>query len=88
MAPFTLSGRPQTQSSISRSIELSRSAQKHWQQTSLAERARICENAVAYFESKQNQIAEEIAWQMGDLSHLPAAGKWPGGTRPSYDCHC
>lgn len=51
--------------SISQSIELSHSAQKHWQQTSLAERARICENAVAYFESKQNQIAEEIAWQMG-----------------------
>ena len=51
--------------SISQSIELSRSAQKHWQQTSLAERARICENAVAYFESKQNQIAEELAWQMG-----------------------
>ena len=51
--------------SISQFIELSRLAQKQWQQTSLVERAQICENAVAYFESKQNQIAAEIAWQMG-----------------------
>ena len=51
--------------SILQSIELACLAQKQWQQTSLVERARICENAVAYFESKQPQIAEEIAWQMG-----------------------
>ena len=50
---------------ISQSIELSRLAQKQWQRTSLVERARICESAVAYFETKQAQIAEEIAWQMG-----------------------
>ena len=51
--------------SITQSIELSRSAQKQWQQTSIDERARICEAAVQYFEEKQTQIAEEIAWQMG-----------------------
>ena len=51
--------------SVLQSIELSCLAQKQWQQTSLVERARICESAVAYFESKQTQIAEEIAWQMG-----------------------
>jgi len=51
--------------SIAQSIELSRSAQKQWQQTSLTKRARICESAVQYFEAKQAQIAEEIAWQMG-----------------------
>ena len=50
---------------ITQSIELSRSAQKQWQQTSINERARICEAAVQYFEEKQTQIAEEIAWQMG-----------------------
>lgn len=50
---------------ITQSIELSRSAQKQWQQTSIDERARICEAAVQYFEEKQTQIAEEIAWQMG-----------------------
>ena len=50
---------------ITQSIELSRSAQKQWQQTSIDERARICEAAIQYFEEKQTQIAEEIAWQMG-----------------------
>lgn len=50
---------------ITQSIELSRSAQKQWQQTSIDERARICEAAVQYFEEKQTQIEEEIAWQMG-----------------------
>src|SRR6056300_1264523 len=50
---------------ITQSIELSRSAQKQWQQTSIDERGRICEAAVQYFEEKQTQIAEEIAWQMG-----------------------
>lgn len=50
---------------ITQSIELSRSAQKQWRQTSIDERARICEAAVQYFEEKQTQIAEEIAWQMG-----------------------
>jgi len=50
---------------IAQSIELSRSAQRQWQKTSLAERGRICELAVQYFEQRQDQIAEEIAWQMG-----------------------
>jgi acyl-CoA reductase-like NAD-dependent aldehyde dehydrogenase len=50
---------------IAQSIELSHSAQKQWQQTSLLERSMVCERAVNYFESKQAQIAEEIAWQMG-----------------------
>jgi len=50
---------------ITQSIELSRSAQKQWRQTSIDERAKICEAAVQYFEEKQTQIAEEIAWQMG-----------------------
>ena len=51
--------------SISQFIELSRLAQKQWQQISLVERARICQSAVAYFKSKQTQIVEEITWQMG-----------------------
>jgi len=50
---------------ITQSIELSRSAQKQWRQTSIDERAKICEAAVQYFEEKQTHIAEEIAWQMG-----------------------
>ena len=50
---------------IGQSIELSHSAQKQWQQASLSERSRVCEQAVKYFELKQAQIAEEIAWQMG-----------------------
>lgn len=54
-----------TEQEIEQSIALSRSAQKQWQTTSIAERACICELAVRYFESNQAQIAEEISWQMG-----------------------
>ena len=50
---------------IQKSIESSRIAQKLWRETSLAERAKICERMVLYFESKQEQISEEISWQMG-----------------------
>ncbi len=50
---------------IAQSIALSRSAQNRWQTTSLEERAAICELAVQYFESREQQIAAEITWQMG-----------------------
>ena len=50
---------------IQKAIELSRTAQTIWQKAPLAERTKICERAVLYFESKQDQIAEEISWQMG-----------------------
>ena len=50
---------------IQKSIESSRIAQRLWRETSLAERAKICERMVLYFESKQEQISEEISWQMG-----------------------
>ena len=70
--------------SISQSIELSRLAQKQWQQTSLVEWARICESAVAYFESKQTQIAEEIAWQMGRPVAFAGVALELGGKDPAY----
>jgi acyl-CoA reductase-like NAD-dependent aldehyde dehydrogenase len=54
-----------TAGDLQQSIELSRSAQRAWQATSLVERAQICEKAAQYFESRQSQIAEELAWQMG-----------------------
>ncbi|GJM13389.1 MAG: aldehyde dehydrogenase [Pseudohongiella sp.] len=50
---------------IEQSIALSRSAQKQWQQTTLEERATICELAVQYFEARATQIGEEITRQMG-----------------------
>ncbi|MFL2851286.1 MAG: aldehyde dehydrogenase family protein [Pseudohongiellaceae bacterium] len=50
---------------LEKSVESSRVAQKQWQEVSISERAEICEKAVMYFESKQDQIAEEISWQMG-----------------------
>jgi len=50
---------------VEQSIALSRSAQRQWQATSLAQRAEICETAVQYFESNRELIAEEICWQMG-----------------------
>ena len=50
---------------LEKSVELSRAAQKQWQEVSISERAEICEKAVMYFESKQDQIADEISWQMG-----------------------
>ena len=52
-------------SEIKQAIERSRTAQKQWRETSIQERAEVCEKAVCYFESKQAQIAEEISWQMG-----------------------
>ncbi|PCI07063.1 aldehyde dehydrogenase [bacterium] len=54
-----------SESDIEQSIVLSRSAQRQWQLTSIDDRAAICELAVQYFESRRDQIAEEITWQMG-----------------------
>ena len=52
---------------IQKSIESSRIAQKLWRETSLAERAKICERMVLYFESKQEQISEEISGRWAAL---------------------
>ena len=54
-----------SESDLKQSIALSRSAQRQWQKTSLAQRAEVCEKAVQYFEFNREQIAEEISWQLG-----------------------
>lgn len=40
-------------------------AQKHWKQTTIAERAAICQKAVEYFILHADEIGEELTWQMG-----------------------
>lgn len=50
---------------IEASVASSRTAQKNWKQTPLAERRQICQAFVKAVEENAQGIAEEITWQMG-----------------------
>ncbi|MFT5764983.1 MAG: acyl-CoA reductase-like NAD-dependent aldehyde dehydrogenase [Saprospiraceae bacterium] len=50
---------------IEKALALSKSAQKDWRQTAVAERAEICKKAVDYFIQNAEEIGEELTWQMG-----------------------
>ncbi len=50
---------------ITQAIKQARAAQQQWQAFTLSQRAHICEAAVQYFERNSQQIASEIATQMG-----------------------
>ncbi len=54
-----------THAEVESVMQLARQAQPIWAKTSWAERARICERMVVYFEDNQDAIAKEISWQMG-----------------------
>ncbi len=46
-------------------LERAHEAQTVWQNTSIAERARLCEAMVQHLEKNAADIATEISWQMG-----------------------
>ncbi len=50
---------------INEALEKAHSAQKHWQQTPLAERKLLCSKATDAFVANKDAIAREICWQMG-----------------------
>lgn len=54
-----------TASEIENALALSKKAQKSWRQTSIPNRAKICQKAVEYFIKNADEIGEELTWQMG-----------------------
>ncbi len=54
-----------TGAKIQQTFETARTAQRHWRETSVAERAKICRAFVENFAASAQPIAEEITWQMG-----------------------
>ena len=50
---------------INSALESAQTAQKSWKKVPLAERKKLCEQAVDAFVSKKDEVAEEICWQMG-----------------------
>jgi acyl-CoA reductase-like NAD-dependent aldehyde dehydrogenase len=56
---------PATDAEIGAALAAARAAQLHWRNTPLAERARICNAAVAVMLGMTDAIVPELAWQMG-----------------------
>ena len=54
-----------SQEVIHQVLESATLEQKRWKQTPLAERKKLCSQAVDAFVAKKDAIAEEICWQMG-----------------------
>ncbi|MCP4997070.1 MAG: aldehyde dehydrogenase family protein [Gammaproteobacteria bacterium] len=54
-----------TQGEIDSKMDKARSAQQAWKKVSLAERKKLCTQAVDAFVAKKDEIAQEICWQMG-----------------------
>ncbi|MCP3666633.1 MAG: aldehyde dehydrogenase family protein [Gammaproteobacteria bacterium] len=54
-----------TQGDIDSVMEKARAAQQAWKQVPLAERKRLCTQAVDAFVAKKDEIAQEVCWQMG-----------------------
>ena len=54
-----------TDSHIETTLAKAKKATKLWKETSIAERAAICEKALQYFETNRAVIAKDISWQMG-----------------------
>jgi acyl-CoA reductase-like NAD-dependent aldehyde dehydrogenase len=50
---------------IRQTLEMAAGAQKSWQQVAIAERQAVCSKAVDAFTARRDEIAAEIAWQMG-----------------------
>ncbi len=50
---------------IEKTLTAAQNAQKEWQQTSIAERAKVCQKVVEYFLNHADAIGEELTWQMG-----------------------
>ncbi|TVR20711.1 MAG: aldehyde dehydrogenase family protein [Anaerolineaceae bacterium] len=64
-----LADQRQIDAALQRAVE----AQRDWKQTSLTERAAICERMVQYMLDHANDIGAEISWQMGrPIRYTPA----------------
>ena len=50
---------------IEKTLAAAKQAQKGWQQTTIAQRAAICQKVVEYFLQNADAIGEELTWQMG-----------------------
>ncbi len=50
---------------IEQTLSQAKQTQRAWQQTSLTERKKICQDAVQYMVDRADEIGEEITWQMG-----------------------
>ena len=50
---------------IENTLANSKKAQKEWRQTSISERAEVCQKVVEYFLQNADEIAKELTWQMG-----------------------
>ncbi|MEZ4685966.1 MAG: aldehyde dehydrogenase family protein [Bacteroidia bacterium] len=50
---------------IEKALSTAKKAQKAWQNTSIAERASICQKVAEYFVQRADEIGEELTWQMG-----------------------
>ncbi len=50
---------------IESKLAKARKSQKAWKNTSIAERAKICQRAINYFLSHIDEVKEELTWQMG-----------------------
>lgn len=57
---------------IKKVITTAQSAQKEWQNTSIAERAAVCHKVIDYFVQHTDEMAKELTWQMGrPLQYTP-----------------
>ena len=50
---------------IENTLTASKKAQKAWQHTTIAERAKVCQKVVEYFLQNADEMAKELTWQMG-----------------------
>jgi len=66
-----------TDQALGQALTQAREAQAQWGQTSLAQRAQVCRQALQYFEQNCELIAEQLSWQMGRPSAY-AAGEISG----------
>jgi len=56
---------PASATEIDATLQRARSAQRHWRQVPIAERAALMERFCAAFEARSAPIATELSWQMG-----------------------
>lgn len=77
-----------TANEIEQALQLSSKSQTAWQQLNLEARIKLCEQFLKKFTAKKNELADEIAWQMGRPAHQ-ALGEINGVVeRTTYMMQC
>lgn len=54
-----------TSTTIEKTLQTAKIAQKAWRNTTIEERAAVCQKVVDYFLEHADQMGEELTWQMG-----------------------